>query len=124
MKRGYQVDVRDKIGHSELNRIMNGYDYILVNYFISGSHGGTMRIGWDKVNIFWRGYALKHPGMIFTSFGDPYKLYDFPFLKTYINAFSYQESSMRAFVEILLGEKEMTAKNPIGFDGFFERETI
>ena len=123
-KRGYKADVREKIGHTELKQIMNDYDYVLVNYFISGTHGGTMRIGWDKIDIFWRGYALKHPHMIFTSFGDPYKLYDFPFLKTYINAFSYQESSMRAFVEVLLGEKPMTAKNPVKLEGVFSRETI
>lgn len=83
-----------------------------------------MRIGWDKVGVFWRGYALKHPRLIFTSFGDPYKLYDFPFLKTYINTFSYQECSMRAFVRVLLGEKPMTAKNPITLKGTFERETL
>ena len=67
---------------------------------------------------------MKHHHMIFTSFGDPYKLYDFPFLKTYINTFSYQESSMRAFVEVLLGEKPMIAKNPVKLNGVFERETI
>ena len=123
-KRGYKADVREKIGHNELKQIMNDYDYILVNYFISGTHGSTMRIGWDKMSVFWRGYVMKHHHMIFTSFGDPYKLYDFPFLKTYINTFSYQESSMRAFVEVLLGEKPMIAKNPVKLNGVFERETI
>lgn len=122
-KRGYTADEVSKIGHSEVKRIMNDYDYILINYFITGAHGATMRTGWDKIAVFWRGYVLNHPRVIFTSFGDPYKLYDYPFLKTYINAFSYAESSMRAFVEVLLGEKKMTAKNPVGLAGFFERET-
>ena len=82
-----------------------------------------MRCGWGQIAPFWRGYLLKHPRVIFTSFGDPYKLYDYPFLKTYINTFSYTESSMRAFVRVLLGEVEMTAKNPITLKGFFNRET-
>lgn len=72
----------------------------------------------------WRGYILKHPHVIFTSFGNPYKLYDYPYMKTYINTFSYTKSSMRAFVRVLLGEIEMTAKNPISLKGFFECETL
>lgn len=124
ISRGYEVEFRDNIGHTEINQIMYDYDFVLVNCFFTGKHGGTMRIGWDKVRVFWRGYALKHPRLIFTSFGDPYKLYDFPFLKTYINTFSYQECSMRAFVRVLLGEKPMTAKNPITLKGTFERETL
>ena len=123
-KRGFTVDALSAIGHKKLNEIMYDYDYILFNYFMIGSHGGTMRSGWGQIAPFWRGYVLKHPNVIFTSFGDPYKLYDYPFLKTYINAFSYTESSMRAFVRVLLGEVEMTAKNPISLKGFFERETL
>lgn len=123
-KRGYTVEVRRNIGHNEISKIMNGYDYVLINCTFIGKHGGTMRSGWGQIAPFWRGYLLKHPRVIFTSFGDPYKLYDYPFLKTYINTFSYTESSMRAFVRVLLGEKEMTAKNPISLKGFFDRETV
>lgn len=122
-KRGYTADISETAGHSELNRIMGNYDYVLVNYFIAGTHGGTMRIGWDKISVFWRGYVLKHPGLVVSFFGDPYKLYDFPFVKTCINTFSCQESSMRAFVRVLLGEKPMMAKNPVSLKGFFQRET-
>ena len=82
-----------------------------------------MRVGWDRIMTFWRGYVMKHPNVIFTSFGDPYKLYDFPYMKTYINTFSYTEPSQRAFVKALLGEIETQAKNPVSFKGFFERET-
>lgn len=122
-KRGYVVDVFNKIGHKELSNIMYNYDYLLINYFIRGLHGGTLRIGWDHVMTFWRAYALKHPNVIFTSFGDPYKLYDYPFLKTYINTFSYSKSSMEAYVKVLLGEVQSQAKNPVSLKGFFERET-
>ena len=121
--RGYRVDVSYGMGHRRLNEILEQYDYILINYFFTGAHGGTMRVGWEHMPTFWRGYVLKHPRVIFTSFGDPYKLYDFPFLKTYINAFSYTPASQRAFVKTLLGEISMQAKNPIRFPGFFERET-
>lgn len=121
--RGYEVDVVYNIGHKELDRIMDQYDYLLVNWFWRGIHGASMRVGWDRIMTFWRGYVMKHPNVIFTSFGDPYKLYDFPYMKTYINTFSYTEPSQRAFVKALLGEMETQAKNPISFNGFFERET-
>ena len=71
---------------------------------------------------FWRGLLLKHPCVVFTSFGDPYKLYDYPYLRTYVNAFSSAEASQRGAVKVLLGEKEPMAKNPIEHKGFFERE--
>ena len=59
--------------------------------------------------------------MIFTSFGDPYKLYDLPFLKNYINAYSSSDDIQRAFVKVLLGEIPAVGKNPVSLKGFFER---
>lgn len=121
--RGYEVDVTYGTNHHELAEIMNRYDYLLINFFFSGSHGGSMRIGWNHIATFWRAYVLQHPNVIFASFGDPYKLYDFPFLRTYVNTFSYTEASQRAFVKTILGEVGERAKNPVSLDGFFERET-
>lgn len=122
-KYGYEVEVSYGMGHNKLNEIMGDYDYLLVNYFFTGAHGGTMRVGWNQIATFWRAYVLKHPNVIFTAFGDPYKLYDFPFLKTYVNAFSYTEASQRAFVKNLLGIVGERAKNPVALKGFFDRET-
>lgn len=121
-KRGVEVDVSFGMGHNQLNEILDNYDYILINYIFTGSHGGTMRVGWTHMPTFWRGYVLRHPKVIFTAFGDPYKLYDFPFLKNYINTYSYTSASMKAFVKVLLGEVEMTAKSPVELKGYFERE--
>lgn len=123
-KRGHQVDVVYEISHRKLNEILDDYDCILINYFHIIAHGGSNRLGWDQMMYFWRGYVLKHPKLVVTAFGDPYKLYDFPFIKTHINTFSYTENSLRAFVEVLLGEKEMVAKNPVALAGEFERETL
>ncbi len=36
---------------------------------------------------FRRWYILERPEMIFISLGDPYKLFDYPYLKEYINAY-------------------------------------
>ena len=71
---------------------------------------------------FWRGVAIDHPCVIFTSFGDPYKLYDFPYLKTYINAYSDSPYSQRAVAKFLMGQIKAEGKSPVEFKGFFNRE--
>jgi len=121
--RGYEVDVSYGMKHRELAEVMKNYDYLLTSFFFTGKHGGTMRIGWEHIAVFWRAYVLQHPNLIFASFGDPYKLYDFPFLRTYVNTFSYTEASQRAFVKTILGEIGECAKNPVALQGYFERET-
>lgn len=125
-KRGYEVDSIFAIGmnHHWLESHRDSYDCILINCRISARDylSGTLRINRDNIMPFWRGAVINHPCVIFTSFGDPYKLYDLPFLKTYINAFSSSEDTQRAFVEVLLGEKTSVAKNPVTLKGFYERE--
>lgn len=88
---------------------------ILINCKISSWDyiGGTLRIGWEQLAPFWRGEVLKHPHVIFTSFGDPYKLHDFPYLKNYINAFSYSDATQKAFVRAILGEIPFSGKSPV-----------
>ena len=88
------------------------------------STGSSMRFTWKNAGVFWRGYVLRHPKVVFTSFGDPYKLYEVPFLETYVNAFSAEKESQKAFVKVLLGEIEAKGKNPVGLKGFFEREVF
>ena len=123
-RRGFQTTVMVNPPHTAIREVMDSYDCILVNCKMSSQDypGGSLRAGWDQFPAFWRGYVLKHPKVIFTSFGDPYKLYEFPFLHTYINAFSFSESSQRGLVKVLLGETEPAAKNPVSLPGFFERE--
>lgn len=124
IKRGYETRVLVNPKHYLIKKIMYDYDCVLINCKMSSRdyHGGSLRIGWDTIMTFWRGYVLKHKNVVFTSFGDPYKLYELPFLRTYINTFSGSESSQRAAVKVILGETKSTAKNPVSLEGFFERE--
>lgn len=125
-KRGHSVEVLSAFGldHRKLEKLIDDYDCILINCRISGRDylGGTLRINFDNIGPFWRGAVANHPCMIFTSFGDPYKLYDLPFLKNYINAYSSSDDIQRAFVKVLLGEITAVGKNPVSLKGFFERE--
>lgn len=49
---------------------------------------------------FRRGYILESPEMIFISLGDPYKLFDYPYLKEYINAYSNTAESQKATLKV------------------------
>ena len=121
---GCKVDVITNPKHKVIQNMIYNYDAVLLNCKMSSKdyHGGSFRIGWNNIMTFWRGYVLQHPKFIFISFGDPYKLYDAPYLKEYINAFSYSDESQRAVAKVLLGKIEAKGKNPVAFEGFFERE--
>lgn len=126
MRRGHSVTVLTNPKHYEVNEKIKDHDVVLVNCKISTDDnvgiGGSLRVRWPQVMPFWRGYIFKHPCVIFTSFGDPYKLYDYPYLKTYVNAFGYTESIQKGFVKVLLGEVESKAIHPVSLKGFFSCE--
>lgn len=122
--RGFQVVSYTNASRADFAKDLTDCAAVLVNCKISSQDyvGGTLRVMWDHIAPFWRGEVLKHPKMVFTSFGDPYKIYDFPYLKTYVNAFSYSEATQRAFVKALLGEISFAGKSPVGLEGFFNGE--
>ena len=124
-ERGFEVVIlEDGMIHRDVERLMADAACVMINCKMSCQDygGGSLRISWDHIMPFWRGIVFRHPCMVFTTFGDPYKLYDFPYLKTYVNAFSSSEATQRAAVKVLFGEIEAQGKNPVTLKGFFERE--
>ena len=124
LARGYLVDEIYGAKHGQVHSCIDNYDLVCINCKISSLdyHGATLRVGWDNIMVLWRGYALQHKRVIFTSFGDPYKIFDMPYLKEYINAHSNTAESQRAVVKLILGEIPDVAKNPVDFPPFFSRE--
>ena len=125
-KRGIEVTTLTNPGHNEVKAAMEGCDYVLLSIACDthNNGGGTLRIGWEQAMIMWRAHILQHPRLIVASFGDPYKLYDYPYLKTYVNCFSQSPATQKALVKLLVGEIEAEGKSPVALKGFFERETI
>ena len=107
--------------HTEVESIMDDYDLVVAVTKIH-YHGATLRMGWKNIMSFWRGLVLHHPGMVFVSLDDPYKIYDFPYAKTYINAFGDSDCSMRSAVKLILGKIEDKGKNPVSFRDYFKIE--
>ena len=125
--RGYVADMMSgvHVNHKSLEEKMPSYHCIIFACRINPMTylGGTNRINWDNIMSFWRGVGVAHPRVVFVSLGDPYKLYELPFLRTYVNAYSADPATMRAFVKVLLGEIPAMGKSPVALKGFFDRET-
>lgn len=124
MHGGGEVTVIINPNHPDVKDAKEQYDLVLICIDIDANTylGGTLRIGWEQAMTFWRGYLTRNKNIAFASFGDPYKLYDYPFAETYINMYSNVKSSQRTFIKALFGEIEPLGKSPVEFDGYFKRE--
>lgn len=118
---GWEVTSLFFAKHRHLKEIMNDYDLVLI-VADSDISGSSKRVGWDNIMALWRGYILKHKNVVFVGTDDAYKLFDFPYAKTYINLFGQAPCLQRALVKLVLGKIESQGKNPVRFEGFFERE--
>lgn len=116
-KRGIEVDHLVNppvIGH--INKIVDNYDAVFVNFKYPPRYG-TIRLYGDAINLFKGSWWVDNPKVIFTAFGDPYKIYDLPSLHCYINAYSTREVSQVSAVKVWLGEIEAVGKSPIDLSG-------
>ncbi len=118
---GWSVDSEYLPNHVKMKNILKDYDLVLVVTH-AGNDGASMRFGWRNNLPLWRGYVMHHPKVVFVGLDDPYKLFDFPYAKTYVNTFGDAPCLQRALVRTVLGKNIPTAKNPVSFKGFFELE--
>lgn len=127
-KRGYEVDhIKNLPGKKlfgsgrEIYDIMHNYDAIFVNVHVLPRYGSLFFT--DKISrLFWDSFWTEHPCVIFTSLGDPYKIYEMPYVPNMVNTYGSSPSSQRAVVKVWLGELAARGKTPVSLDGFFECE--
>ena len=121
---GMIVTSIDNADYNHINKIKDDFDVILISSKLSSDNydGGSQRIDWEIVMTFWDGYIMDHPKVIFVSFGDPYKIFDVPYAKTYINAYSQFPETQIAVARAVIGLEKFTGKSPVRFEGFFERQ--
>jgi beta-N-acetylhexosaminidase len=81
---------------------------------------GTVGIAGRRAEFIRQLLALKKP-LVFTSFGNPYLLRQFPDTPTYVCAYSNSEFSQRAAVRAYFGEIPFTGKLPVSIPGYFKR---
>jgi beta-N-acetylhexosaminidase len=113
-RRGYHVDHVAHPSHEELIRRAGDYDCVFVN-IVHTPHAlmGTMRLTGELAMTFWRAFWVDHPNVVFTSFGSPYHLYEFPHWPNLYVAYGPSEFSQVAAVLAWLGEIEPAGICPV-----------
>ena len=123
-RRGYDVISMLNPDHYSIDKVINDVDAVFVVINVDASHctGGSLRLGWPSMMAFWRAYILKNKNVVCISLGDPYKLYELPFLRTYVNAYSPSKNSLHSAIRACLGEIPFNGKSPVSLKGFFDRK--
>ncbi len=123
---GCYVDFMTNPTHYRVDNVVDDYDAVIIACNISpkSCSGTSLRVDWNNIMAFWRGYALRNKKVVFLSLGDPYKLYDLPFLRTYVNAYSTAYSSTEAAVKAIFGQIPFMGKSPVRLEGVFERDDM
>ena len=88
----------------------------LVIYFANmkvGSNQTTIRITWDDFLGESSPKYVHDLPYLFLSFSNPYHLVDVPMVKTYINAYTCNEYTVRAMVEKLMGRSDFKGTSPV-----------
>lgn len=87
------------------------YDLILYVFNIATySNKTTVRINWENLN--YPAYIPLIPTLA-VSFANPYHLVDIPRIRTLINAYKFNENTVDAVVNKLLGRSPFLGKNPV-----------
>jgi beta-N-acetylhexosaminidase len=112
--RGFQVDHLDNPNSQAMFDKAAHYEMVLVNVVIY-PHAlfGTVRMTGEMMNFFWRAFYIDHPNVIFTSFGNPYLLYEQPHLPNLYLAYGHSRASQIAAVKAWLGELTPTGHCPV-----------
>lgn len=119
--RGFTVEHLLNPGNDVLNARCREFDAIFMNVHVMPRYGTTRMFG-QIASIFWNSFWHDHDNVVFTSFGDPYKLYEMPYVPNFVLTFSNTPSSQRAAVATWLGEIEPAGTLPVSLPGYFERE--
>ncbi len=120
--RGFEVVHLERPGCNEVAAAMADCDAVFINVHIMPRYGST-RFFAGAVQALWNAVWVDHPQVVFTSFGDPYKLYEMPYVPNYVNTYSNTPSSQRAVVKVWLGEMAAQGAVPVACPGFFANTT-
>ena len=98
---------------SKIEEFKSNYDLVLT-IANCGSFGVTQRLSWDTpkggFEVPW--YVYEVP-VIFISFSSPFHLPDVSQVKTLINCYDSEESTISAVIDRLIGKADFTGKSPM-----------
>jgi len=105
----FRIDNEDLHGTRNIGRTLTLY---LAN-LEHASNLTAVRIFWAKKHALDSPRYVREEDSIFVSFANPYHLQDVPRIKTYINAYSCNKSTIKAVVDKLLGKSPFRGKSPV-----------
>jgi beta-N-acetylhexosaminidase len=112
-RRGFDVTHRLNLSHREMFQAAKKFDAVFVNFcIVPHAMMGTVRVIGPALMTLWRAFWLECPQAVFTTFGSPYHIHEFPHLPNYWMACSPSEVSQRAAVRAWLGEIPAKASCP------------
>ena len=89
--------------------------------FGTTSNQTVVRVQWPNNNMSWCPNFVHTIPTIFISIENPYHLIDVPRVRTYINAYSPTDTTIKAVVDKLVGRSEFKGTNPVDpFCGLWE----
>ena len=112
---GFQTE-RFDIDREELHGTAQLSQNRLTLYLCNLEHASNqtaLRIFWAKKHALDAPRHVFEEPSVFISFSNPYHLQDVPRIKTYINAYSCHESTVRAALGKLLGQSEFKGVSPV-----------
>ena len=114
-ERGFDVIRMTNPTHYRVNEVIDEVDAVFITSVIDTTNcsGSSLRLGWNNMMTFWRGYVFKNKNVVFVSLGDPYKLTELPFIKCYVNAYVKSRAAVAAAVAACLGEIPFEGKSPV-----------
>jgi beta-N-acetylhexosaminidase len=113
-QRGFQVDHLEMPDPHELAQAASKVKAVFVNVVVQPhSQIGSIRLTGMLAFAFWEAFYVDHPQVVFTSFGSPYLLYEFPHLPNLYLAYGNAPVSQQAAVEAWLGEFALSGRCPV-----------
>lgn len=113
-QRGMNVTNVNNPGHEFLLDVVDSYDMIFINIEMKMHQTiGCSRIIDSFGMNFWKAFWYGKRNVIFTSFGSPYHLYEFPHLPNMVLTYDPLPMAQRAVVKVWLGESPAQGNCPI-----------
>ena len=113
--KGYEVIRLTNPSHYKVKELIDKVDCVFIASHIDMTRcsGSSLRLGWNNLMTFWRGYIFQNQNTVFVSFGDPYKTVELPFLRTVVNAYYNSSEVAMATANACLGEAEFLGVSPV-----------
>lgn len=113
--RGFEVIRLTNPSHYRVKEFVHDVDCVFIASYLDMTHcnGSSLRLGWNNMMTFWRGYALQNRNVVFVSFGDPYKTVELPFLRTCVNAYYNSAEVAKATCDACFGIADFSGKSPV-----------